>query len=307
MSNETPAAPAAAPTPAAAPAASAAPAAAPVTPPAAAATPPAATPPETPPASGEQPKPWQVPEAHKDKPWASKVKSEEDLYKQIDNLTALAGKKTLTIDYATATPEEIAAHHKALAPADVKDYSFDKVEGVDPVRMGEIAPILQKAGLTVHQAQNVAKEYAAYENSMMANATSEAGFREQMTTSFGEKYEPMVAQVVEVHKAHLSPEDQKLMDAMPNEYLGGVYRLTQKMAEAHKNEVAALKKQYGVEENGDAHLNKGGNIPPVDINVTRSKLRQEIADINARPHTAEEKQKKIDELQATYNQQPARK
>lgn len=249
-----------------------------------------------------------MPEAYKDRPWAAKVKSEDDLYKQIDNLDAAVGKKAVPIDYAKATPEEIAAHHSSLAPKDVAEYGFDKIEGINADRMKVIAPIFQEEGLTPYQAKNIATKYAKIEEAVLADATSEAGFRGEMSKSFGEKYEPMVAQVVEAHKAHLSPDDQKLMDAMPNEYLGGVYRLTQKMAEAHKAEVAALKQQYGVEENGDAHLNKGGVLPPADINTVRAKLREEIAEIVKRPfHTAEEKQKKVDELQATYAQQPAGK
>lgn len=300
--DETQAAPAAAPSTTAAPSAPVAPAAPQTTP----------ASPQTPPASGEpakpaEAKPWQMPDAYKDKPWAAKVKSEEDLYKQIDNLTGLVGKKTVALDYTTATPEEIKAHHAQLAPADVNAYGFDKMEGINPETMKAVAPILQEAGLTPYQAKVVATKYAKIEESILSQATSEEGFRGEMSKSFGEKYEPMVAQVVEVHKAHLSPEDAKIMDAMPNEYLGSVYRLTQKMAEAHKNEVAALKKQYGVEENGDAHLNKGGNIPPVDINVTRDKLREEIRSMKTRPHSAKELQNKIDELQATYSQQQVRK
>lgn len=308
MTNETPAAPAA---PAAA-ATTPAPAAAPAAPAAApAATPPAGTPPQAAPAAAEPAQPaateFKIPDAYKDKPWASKVKSQEDLYKQIDGLDQLKGKKTLTIDYANSKPEEIAAHHASLAPADVAEYAFDKVEGVDPARMAGVAPILQKAGLTVYQAQAVAKEYAAYENSMMAAATSEDGFRDQMTKSFGEKYDGAVAAVVAVHKAHLSPEDQQLMDAMPNEYLGGVYRLTQKMDAAHKAEVAALKKQYGAEENGDAHLSKGGQPVVIDLVKQRTELRAQIAAIDQRPHTEAEKNELIAKLDATYKTQPAGK
>lgn len=294
MTDGTPAA-----APVEAPAAPAPTPAAPITP-AAPAAPAAPASPETPPASGEPAKPWQVPEAYKDKPWASKVKSEEDLYKQIDNLSGLVGKKTVALDYATATPEDIAAHHKTLAPADVKDYGFDTLEGVDVDRMSKVAPIFQEEGLTPHQAKNIATKYAKLEATFLSDATSEEGFRGEMTKSFGEKYEPMVAQVVEVHKKNLSPEDQKVMDAMPNQFLGSVYRLTQKMADAHKTEVDALKKQYGVEENGDAHLNKNGNIAPTDVNVIRADLRKKINDIDSRPHTAEEKQQLVDKLHATY-------
>jgi len=72
----------------------ASPQAAPASPPAAPVSPPAAAPPPDarpkladepvtpPPASPD----FKVPDAYKDKPWANKIKTEEDLYKQIDNL-----------------------------------------------------------------------------------------------------------------------------------------------------------------------------------------------------------------------------
>lgn len=300
MSNEAPAAPAAAPTPA--------PAAAPAAP----ATPPAApASPQTPPERAEPTQPatpeFKVPDAWKDKPWASKVKSQEDLYKQIDGLDQLKGKKTLAIDYANSTPEEIAAHYSSLAPKDAAEYGFDKIEGVDAERMGKVAPILQKAGLTVHQAQEVAKNYAAFEKSSLEAATSEEGFRDQMSKSFGEKYDAAVASVVETHKKHLSPEDQQMVEAMPNEWLALTYRMTQKMTDAHKTEVAELTKKYGAQENGDAHLNKGGQPVVVDVDKQRSELRAKIRELDTRSHTEAERQKLINDLQATYSQQQGKK
>lgn len=288
MTNEAPAAPAATPST-----------------PAEAAPPATPAPSETPPASPEPAKPatseFTLPDEWKDKPWASKVKSQEDLYKQIDNLNTVAGKKTLTIDYANSTPEEIAAHHASLAPKDVAEYGFDKLEGVDAERMVAVAPIFQEAGITAHQAQTIATKYAKIEEAILANATSEEGFKAAMSKSFGEKYEGAVKAVVDTQKAHLSAEDQALFEAMPNDYLAGVYRLTHKMAEAHKAEIAELNKKYGVEEHSTAHLDKNGQPPSVlDVEKQRAEYRKQIRELDDRPHTAMEKQKLLDALDATY-------
>ena len=60
-----------------------------------------------------------LPDEYKESKWAQKVKSQDDLFKLIENQDALIGKKTIKpIDYETATPEQITEYHKSLAPED---------------------------------------------------------------------------------------------------------------------------------------------------------------------------------------------
>lgn len=296
MSNETPEASAAPAAPTAAPITPSAP----VTPaaPADPAAPPAATtPPITPPAAAE-PTPYKIPDAYKEKPWASKIKSEEDLYKQIDNLTGLVGKKSVAPDFKTATPEAIEEYFAGLRPADKKAYQFG--EGVDEAYVGSVADILYENGISEFQANKLIPAYQALEQKQLEAATSADGFKAVMTEGFGEKYDAVVAHAEGHFKTALSESSQQLLDVMPNQFLRPLYE----MAEAHRKAIADLKKQYGVEENGDAHIEKGGTVQPQDITKVRADLRRQISEIDARPHTAAERQKLVDDLHNTYANQP---
>lgn len=248
---------------------------------------PAATPNPAPVTTPSTPDAYRVPDAYKEKPWASKIKSEDDLYKQIDNLTGLVGKKHLVPDFTKATPAELEEYYGFIRPADKGEYKFSETSA--PEVTGKIADILHKNGITAHQGNAVIAEYQALEQAGLAAATSADGFKEVMTKSFGEKYDGMVASVVAEHKQHLSADDQALMDSMPNDYLGAVYRLTQKMKEA-----------YGAKETGAQVEGKTGAPAVKDVEVERKELRAQLKDVAARPHTEAELQTLKDKLHSTY-------
>lgn len=233
-----------------------------------------------------QPAAFKVPDEYKDRPWAAKVKNEADLYKQIDNLSSLAGKKQIPAPDAEAKVWD--EFYNGLRPESVDAYNFGE-NHPNPEFAKSVGQVLYDAGISKHQAEKIIPAYQALEQKMFEAQTSADGFKEVMTKSFGEKYDGAVASVVKEHKQHLSAEDQKIMDAMPNEYLGAVYRLT-----------AAMQKAYGVEESG-AHTGKSGAPAVEDIAKVRSGIRQEIAQLESRPHTAAEKQALVDKLQKTYD------
>lgn len=239
----------------------------------------------------EQKTEYKVPDAYKDKPWAAKIKSEDDLYKQLDNLSVVAGKKNL-YPSADATPEEMDKYFEGLRPESTEKYDFG-ADHPNPEFAKSVGEVLFAAGISEHQAKKIIPAYNALEQKIMEAATSAEGFKAEMTATFGEKYDASVAAVVKEHKQHLKPEDQQLMDAIPNKYLGMIYRLTN-----------AMQKAYGAEEGGaDAHAAKGGAPIGEDITAKRSTLRGKIAELDGRFHTADEKQRLLDELQATYTTQ----
>lgn len=230
---------------------------------------------------------FKVPDAYKDKPWASKIKSEDDLYKQIDTLDTLKGKKTVVPDFKTAKPEEVEAYFNALRPAEKTAYTMP--EGADKVYSETLPDILHSSGISEYQSGKLMPQLAKLQADIFENATSAEGFKDAMTKSFGDKFDGVVAGVVKEHKTHLSVEDQKMMDTMPNEYLAMVYRLTENM-----------RKAYGASESGDAHVEGKGGVQPPDIGAQRKQLRADIAALDSKPHTAEDRQKLVDALQATY-------
>lgn len=294
----TPAAPATA--PAAAPAAPAA-APAPATPgssPTHAATPAPQTPAQ--PAAPETPAPevkpgetppaaYKVPDAYKEKPWASKIKSDEDLWKQVDNLQTAVGKKGMIIpDFKTATPEQIEEFVSATRPSDKGVYKFG--EGVDEAFTGEVGDIFLKNGISEYQGNKVIEAYQALEDKRVTEATSADGFKSTMAKSFGDKYEGDVKAATDEFSARMTPEDKQMLEGIPNQYLGMIYRLTRSMQKA-----------YGAKENGSAHTGDNGSPATQDLTAVRAGIRGEIAALQTRMHTAEEKTALINKLQATYS------
>jgi hypothetical protein len=253
-------------------------------------TPTADTTPETSDTSGEQPKETEfiLPNEYKDKSWAEKIKSQDDLYKQIDNLSSIAGKKHV-YPSADATPEEITKYYEGLKPESKDVYNFGE-DHPNPEVASKFGDMLYNANISKHQAQPLIEAYQAFEKEALEQATSEQGFNQEMTDRFGKDYDKVVSGVSNVLKANVSEDTQKIIDSMPNQYLGAVYEA-----------INSLKDAYGANEGTDKIHGEGGNPPSTpDINKVRADLRNKIAVIETRPHTADEKQELINKLNETY-------
>lgn len=231
-----------------------------------------------------------LPDEHKDKPWASKVKSQEDLYKQIDNLNELVGKKN-AVPAKDATTEQLDEFFTALRPESKDAYDFGE-DHPNPEFAGQVGDMLFDAGISEHQAKKLIPAYNALEQATMEEETSADGFKEIMTTKFGEKYDGVVTNVSKSLTEHTSKETQDILNAMPNQYLGAMYEA-----------MNSFLKAYGVNEGGsDTHSEKAGATTTTDVNTQRSDLRKQINELDAgtRMYTAQEKQDLVDKLQATY-------
>lgn len=265
---------------------------APATPEAKPQTPPANTPPadpSTPPDS--KPKApasdFTIPDAYKDKPWASKVKNQEDLWKQLENTQTLIGKKHVAPDFKTATPTEIEEYFKGIRPADKKAYKFDD-NAPDYIKEG-FSDLLFKNGISEYQADNLIKGFNDTMAKQLDLSYGEASMKEEMKKSFGDNYEEVTGKMNTFIKANLSPEDQKKLDGkMPNELLGLFYRMANN-----------LHKAYGIKDDG-----LGGDTPPGnvkhDVTELRTQIRKQINDLVKGPHTADQKKDLTDKLSATY-------
>lgn len=232
---------------------------------------------------------FKVPDAYKDKPWAAKIKSQEDLYKAFDGAQELIGKKVLpAMDLAKATPEDLAKFNEAHRPADAGAYKLQDL-GLSEDVSGALGKIFHENGVPVHQAQASVKAYQAFENAQLAAATSADGFKSAMTAKFGEQYDPIVKEVVALHKAHTSPETQKIFEKLPNNVLAAVYELTENM-----------RKAYGAKESGAQGDDKNASPTGKSVEEVRTELRKQINDLEKRSHTAEEKKKLTDALHETY-------
>lgn len=253
------------------------------------AAPPTSLPPASPPPAGPpvaQAAPYAVPEAYKDKPWAAKIKTEEDVWKQIDTLDALKGKKSIAPDFSKATPAEIEEYLSQTRPADVKAYEFGK--DVDPALNAVLGESMLKYGISAYQANGVIK---AFQEAEKAQFTPE-GMAEMMKGSFGDDWKKVGGTARNLTQANLSAEDKAALDKLPNQDLALVYRL-----------VNNLTKAYGIEEKGGAHTGGGTGAPaPVDLDAKAKEIRTQLDGLSRKPHTVEERDKLVNELDAIYKQ-----
>lgn len=236
-----------------------------------------------------------VPEAYKDQPWASKVKSADDLWKQLANAQTLIGRKHPVPDFNTATPQEIENYLAQTRPENPDAYKFDTEEGYQPSGLEpEFAKAFHKAGIHPHIGNELIKDLQGVLKAGAEKAFDADEFLTTMEKAFGNGYEVKTNQTRQLIEANLSKEDNAALEGVPNKYLTLMYKLANNLRNA-----------YGVKESG---LQGEHNPSPIkqDVGEVRKSLRAEIAAIDKRPHTADEKQALIDKLNATY-QQPAKR
>src|SRR5688572_22407573 len=93
---------------------------------------------------------YKIPDAYKDKPWASKIKTEEDVWKQLDNTQELVGKKHAH-PAKDAPPEEWDKYFAGLRPETAEAYEFK--DHPNPEFAKSVGNILFEAGISEHQAK----------------------------------------------------------------------------------------------------------------------------------------------------------
>lgn len=253
--------------------------------------------PETPANADPTPTPsedFALPDEYKEKPWAEKIKSQEDVYKQLDNLNSLVGKKTIQpIDYETASEAEVEAHYASLAPEDVAAYDFG--EGAEPEVVEAIAPVLQKYGLTPHQFEGVRAELVAIAGNLdegrEAYKRDSDEYIKMLEQSFGSDHINIGKQVDNSIQKYASPKDKEFFDNISdNETRIAVDRT-----------IHNILKMHGVSETGAQTGESGGNdTPSVNIDDRRADLRKQIRDMDGKAFMDEKLQKLKTELADTY-------
>lgn len=236
-----------------------------------------------------------VPETFKDKGWAKKIKTQDDLFKLVDSQDTLIGKKTVVPDFEKGDPKEIEAYLATLrGDAKVEDYAGLLPKELNKEAAGKIAKVLFDNGLPKPLASKIIAGYAAIEKEVMTQRFSKDGIDGMLKESFGKDgadYKKVAGGVVNFTKELLSAEDQNFIDTqLPNDALGVFYRL------AH-----SVMSKFGVKEGYIAGEGGGeGGSGKGDIAKRAGELRKQIADLSGKPHTAADKKKLVDELNALY-------
>lgn len=231
---------------------------------------------------------YKVPDAYKDKAWSAKIKTEDDVYKQLDNLNTLVGKKVINPnDLPNRTPEERAEFYNQLRPADKGVYKF--ADDVPAEWQGEYRNMLHDAGVSEDQAQKLVPAFEKFSAGELAKAYSKESFATELEKSFGKDFDAPAASAGREFKSHLSEDDKTLLEEVPNRFLGLMYRFTNN-----------LQKAYGIKDTGAAANDGNSGSTPPDMAKQRSDKRAEINALESRSHTAEEKAKLVKELDAMY-------
>ncbi len=147
---------------------------------------------------------FKVPEAYASKPWVEKIKSQDDVWKTLDNAQSLIGKKTQIVPGEGATEEDWNNFYKTIGrPEDAKGYQFKPIEGLPegtdlaPIQE-KASTIFHKAGLTPKQAETVWDMYIKDELDTVSKTTADGKekeaaldkeFDEVVKNQFGDKYD----------------------------------------------------------------------------------------------------------------------
>lgn len=245
---------------------------------------------------------FKLPDEYKDKSWAAKVKSQDDLYKQLDNLTTLVGKKTVIPNLKDATQDEREAFYSQLRGKDAAEYvipphdSFPTPPETQPV----VAKLFMDNGVSPTQADAIIKGYQELGAKQLAEQFDPEGMKKSLNTAFGDKWEQTTAGIRNTITTMMSPDDAKALDNIPNNILGVVYRTLGNTINA-TNEVL---KKYGAKESF-AHLQApNGQVAQADIGGQRQTWRNELAALSMRPHEAAEKDAIIKKIADSYQNDP---
>lgn len=241
-------------------------------------------------------KAFELPEAYKNAPWASKVKSMDDVYKQLDNLNTAVGKKTVIPDLKTSTPEEREAYYAQTRPKDATAYTIpDDINGfpVTQATKEGVGKIFLDNGISEVQGNAVIKAYNELGKAQISEQFSPDGMKAALQTAFGDQWEGITSATRNTIKGMMSADDQKALDTMPNAYLGVVYRA-----------LGNVVKKFGVKETDSAHFGGSGNAGGGDINTQRAGIRAEIAKLGDQPHTIDQANTLRQKLADTYKNDP---
>lgn len=227
-----------------------------------------------------------IPEAYKEKGWTQNIKSQDDVWKMLDNAQGQIGKKVVVPDFDKATPKEIDDYIAQLRPQDKAVYKFS--DDMPEEQKTAYADMLHEIGIPAYQANKLIEKYQGMEAESVAKLYDKDEFMGELKKSFGNEYEKVSGETAKLLAANLNADDKALLDKLPNPALGLIYRA-----------VANLNKAYGASESGTA-ANAPAQVSAVNIEEQATKLRNDIMALGKRQHTAEEKQTLVDQLNALY-------
>lgn len=242
-----------------------------------------ATPENNPTTSAPEQGAFSLPEEYRDKGWAKNIKTQDDVFKMLDHSQSLIGKKTIGIpDFGNASESEIEDFYSKLRPESAEEYNL---EGLDEQDNTLFKDAFYKLGLSKHQADNLIETYKKSIEEAYKPLFSEDGYKKEMANRFGDKTVEVTNKVNNFLKTELSSEDKEIVEKLPNNVLGVIYDVVNRIVT-----------RYAI---NDSDIGKGGGNSGGGVSNTSdiSAYVQEMEALKSHPHTVEER----DAIMRKYN------
>jgi hypothetical protein len=162
---------------------------------------------------------FKIPDEYASKGWIKSIKEEGDLWKKIDNLESLVGRKEIGVpDWSNE--EQVKSFYEKLAPQDIADY---EIEGDSAEEIGQL---LKSNGVAKPQAKALLDGWTAIVEKQIAQTTSKEGYEAEMTTIFGKNFEEKKQSADKVLTSILTAEEMETINKdLPNQYVGLMYKI----------------------------------------------------------------------------------
>lgn len=242
-----------------------------------------------------------IPEAYKDRSWATSLKSNDDLWKLTDNAQSLIGKRPAGIPAKDAPDEEWQKFYNSARPAKAEDYKFTDVEGLpegfdaSPYKQ-KAASILHEAGLTERQAQKVWDSYIKSELEAAGKSRADreaqdkaldAEFDKLTGDIFGDKYEESAKLAQDLIAKHVPAELVSSYSELANNPKAMVAVI--KALDGAQREISELHKKYGVEgslPSGNGSSQGGESLDSVRTELAKLRVSPAARDFTNPEHKA---------------------
>lgn len=202
-----------------------------------------------------------IPQEYSDRTWTKTIKSSDDLWKTLDNVQSLIGKRPAGIPAADAPEADWEKFYNAAGRPEAADkYNLPDIEGLPegvdlaPYKT-QAAELFYKAGLTQKQSEAVWKSYLELEKGTAAKGTEafkaqqaelDKQFDELTGKLFGDKYDDVSQRAQAFISGALPDELKPVIEEVAQNPKALVAMI--KVADYAQNEIAAIKAKYAGED-----------------------------------------------------------
>ena len=234
---------------------------------------------------------FKVPDEYADRGWAKKVKSEDDLYKQLDELDKLAGKKQLGIDDFDATnSEHVSSVLDKMKPESVDAY--EAPEYMDDATKDLATNALFEAGVPPEPANKALNQVAEQLKQQDVDNFSKEGLENVLKEQFGDKYEQRFGQLQKEVREVLDDKQVEAIENMPNQTIGLLFSSFDKIMQAHGA-------RDGTSPAGN---NEGSGALTKEAAASQiTDVRKQLNELSSKPHTQEQRSQLISRLQELHS------